>query len=260
MKKRKKAKSDEHPAAALERVKRHRGVAALILIGGIVVAVGNLFGAVSKLRDFFGPQRPTTLQPVSQPSTVSQLENAVRTTSLELKQAFDAVTIGRTPPIPERDFDRVVGLIKKIEDLDPGNGHVTYYRAFMTRWRDQRPASHDALYWYLERAKDPKLFAPDDNGDARFCFERTEGFCKQRQAFINDVLARDFQQAAREAKEPAVALSHLKTSLGYAQTSIAVYGGFFDPGQGRPTKLLVESLKSQISDAENGTSTTKPRP
>jgi hypothetical protein len=237
------------PEGIIEAIKQRRGVAALVAIGVITIGRGNFFGAVSKIREFF--QRAT----VPKPAAVVQLQDTVRATSVELKQAFDAVTSGRTPPIPERNFDGVVGLIATIDALDPGNGHVTYYRAFMTRWRDQRPASHDALFWYLERAKDSKLFLPDDNGDARFCFENWLGFCKQRQAFINDVLARDFQRSAKEAKDRELAVAMLKAALGYARTSIALYGGFNDPGQGQPTGLLVESFETQIADAEKASKT-----
>jgi hypothetical protein len=216
----------------------------IIVIGTITIAVGNFFGALSKIREFWKLTE-------GRATNVAELQNAVRATSIELKQEFDSVTVGRTPPIPEPDFRRVLELIAKIERLDHGNGHVIYYRAFVKRWRNQRPASHDGLFWYLERAKDPNLFLPGDNGDAKFCFDNWLGFCKQRQGFINHTLAIDFQKAANETKDPAVALDRLKAALDRARAAITVYGEFTDPGQGLPTKILAERLQTQISDTEN---------
>jgi hypothetical protein len=111
------------------------------------------------------------------------------------------------PPIPAGDFVRVDRLIARIERLDSGNGHATYYKGFEVRWRDQRLASHPTLFTYLERAKDPDRHLKGDNGDTRFCFDNWQGYCKERQAFINHYLALDFERAAKEEGDSAVALA-----------------------------------------------------
>jgi hypothetical protein len=233
----------------IEKIKRHRLVTLAIVIGTITIAVGSFFGAVNKVAEFID----RFVDPKHM--TVKALQDTVRTTALELKESFNTVTSGRTPPIPDGDFDRVNRLIKKIERLDPGNGHVIYYRGFITRWQNQRQASHTALFWYLERAKDPNLHMPGDNGDAKFCFDNWLGYCRQRQAFINHVLALDFERAAKEEKNHAVALARLKAALDRAETAIKLYGEFNAPGQGTPTRTLAESLRRRISEGEKLLST-----
>jgi len=226
----------------IERIKHRKWVAVVIVIGTITIAVGSFFGAVTKITEFidrFADPRPTTIVTLNQ---------AVLASALALKESFNKVTSGRTPPIPDSDFDRVNQLMKKIEQLDPGNGHVIYYRGFIKRWQNQQMASHTDLFWYLERAKNPGLHLVGDNGDANFCFDNWLGYCKQRQAYINHVLALDFEQAAKEEKDRAVALARLKAALGHAETAIKLYGEFNALGQGTPTKTLAESLRKQISE------------
>ena len=237
------------------KIKRNRLTTLAIVIGTITIAVGSFFGAVTKITEFvdrFADPKPTT---------VAELQNTVRTTALELKQSFESVTSGsgKRPPIPDSAFAHVRRLIARIERLDPGNGHVIYYKGFILRWRDQRPASHSTLFWYLDRAKDPSLHMPGDNGETRFCFENWQGYCKERQAFIQHVLALDFERAAKEESDPAVALGRLKAALGRAEEAIGLYGEFNAPGQGMPTRTLAESLRKQISEGEQrlGTSTLR---
>ena len=229
----------------IERIRQHRWATLIIVVGTITIAVGTFFDAVTKITAFVDRFSD------AQPTTVTELQNTVRASALELKDSFEVLTAGRTPPIPDSDFDRVNSLITRIERLDPGNGHVIYYRGFITRWRNQRLASHSLLFWYLERAKDPSMHLAGDNGDARFCFDNWVGYCKQRQAYINHVVALDFQQAAKEEKDPAVVLARLKAALERAEMAINLYGEFI---QGTPTRTLAEALKRQISEAEKALS------
>lgn len=230
----------------IDKIKRHRLATLAIVVGTITIAIGSFFGAVTNIAEFidrFGDPKPTT---------VKELQDAVIRTATELKEEFESVTSrsGKTPPIPDSDFARVNRLIARIDRLDPGNGHATYYKGFEVRWRGQRLASHPTLFVYLERAKDPKLHLPGDNGDARFCFDNWLGYCKQRQAFINHFLALDFERAAKEEKNRAVALARLKVGLERAEIAIKTYGEFNAPGQGTPTRTLAESLRKQIADME----------
>jgi len=239
-------KKDSPADRIIDKIKRHRLVTLVIVVGTITIAVGGFFGAITKIAEFID----RFIDP--KPFTVKELQDTVSRTAIELKEEFESVTSrpGKAPPIPSGDFGRVNRQIARIERLDPGNGHATYYRGFIMRWQGQRLASHPTLFMYLERAKDPKLHLPDDNGDARFCFDNWLGYCKQRQAFINHFLALDFERAAREEKDRAVALARLKAGLERADIAIKIYGEFNAPGQGTPTRTLAESLRKKISEAE----------
>lgn len=109
---------------------------------------------------------------------------------------------------------------------------------------------HSSLSWYLERSKDLNLHLPGDDGATRFCFENWLGYCKERQAFINHMMAIDLQRAASEENDPAVALGRLKSALEKAETAVRLYGEFNAPGQGPPTKVLAESLRRQLLEIE----------
>ena len=239
-------KKDAPADRIIDKIKRRRVVTLAIVVGTITIAVGSFFGALTKIAEFidrFSDPRPTTVQ---------ELQDNVRRTAIKLKEEFESVTSrsGKAPPIPSSDFARVNRLIARIERLDPGNGHAIYYKGFEVRWRGQRLGSHPTLFMYLERAKDPKLRLPGDNGDARFCFDNWLGYCKQRQAFINHFLALDFERAAKEEKDRAVVLARLKAGLERAEAAIKTYGEFNDPHQGTPTQTLAESLRKQIVDIE----------
>lgn len=224
----------------IEKLKRNKVVAAIIVAGTVTIGVGSFFGAVTKIAEFVD----RFMDP--KPTTVAELQSSVRITALQVKQSFEAVTAGRKPPLAEKEFAGVNRQLARIERLDPGNGHVIYYRAMIIRWRDQRLASHPSLMWYLERAKDPNVKMAGDNGDARFCFDNWLGYCSQRQAYINHVLALDFERAAQEEPNGDVALPRLKAALARAEAAIALYGEFNAPGQGQPTRTLAESLRKRI--------------
>lgn len=74
--------------------------------------------------------------------------------------------------------------------------------------------------------------------------------CPHSLAFINHFLALDFERAAKEEKNRAVALARLKAGLERAEIAIKTYGEFNPPGQGTPTRTLAESLRKQIADME----------
>lgn len=229
----------------IDKIKRHRLAALVIVAGTIIIAVGSFVGALTKIAEFI--DRPGDPRPV----TAKEIQETIKRTAIELKEEFESVTSrsGKAPPISNSDFAQVDRLIARIERLDPGNGHAIYYKGFEVRWKGQRFASHPTLFLYLERAKNAHLAG--DNGDASFCFDNWQGYCKQRQAFINHFLALDFEQAAKGEPNPAVAVARLKAGLERAEIAIRIYGEFNAPGQGTPTRTLVESLRKQITDKAN---------
>jgi hypothetical protein len=157
---------------------------------------------------------------------------------------------GRETPSAIRETALQLKLVKQIEQVYPDNGHVIYYKGFKLRWKNQRPASHTLLFWYLDRSSQPNALLSGDDGDARHCFDNWLGHCKQRQAYINHVLALDFARAADDEKNRAVAVERLKAALERAEASLKIYKGFNDPEQGVPTKILEASLRKRIGDAE----------
>jgi hypothetical protein len=241
------AASPKRKASLYERIKfafqDHPAGAGIMLLFTAMIGIAGFVAAISTLSKIF---TGVTDPPPPQPS-------AIRETADQLKNAFDAATVGRDVPVPEKDFARVDTLVRKIEQVYPDNGHVIYYKAFKLRWRNQRAASHTLLFWYLDRSNKPNDLLAGDDGDARHCFDNWLGYCKQRQAYINHVLALDLERAANEEKNPAVALERLRAAHERAQESLKLYKGFNDPAQGDPTKVLEASLRKRIGDATKAT-------
>lgn len=58
----------------------------------------------------------------------------------------------------------------------------------------------------------------------------------------------DFERAANDEKDPAVALRRLEAALDHATQAIALYGEFNAPTQGTPTRTLADNLTKRIAE------------
>ncbi len=218
-------------------------------MGTVVIAIGSFVGAITKITDVverFSDPKPTT---------IPELQNIVLLTARQAKEQFDALTASRQPPIPEKEFVETNRLLRRIARLDPGNGHAIYYKAFITRWLGDRPGSHIILFNYLEGASDANSIASEDDGKAKYCFDRWRGFCKQRAAYAHHVLALDLKRSADSEKNAEIALEWKKAAIKHAAAAVHIYGGFTDPRQGLPTCALWKSLRKEIQSPSNDAAT-----
>ncbi|HEY5899044.1 MAG TPA: hypothetical protein VIV54_15855 [Burkholderiales bacterium] len=236
--------NDRDPAQGiLKKLRRRKLVAWAIVAGTIVVGIGSFAGAVTKLAEVFEKFSDP------KPTSVPEVQNTVLATAQQAKLQFDATTRGREVPIPKSEFAPTEKLLRRLERLDPGNGHAIYYSAFILRWVGDRPGSHTILFEYIERAAKADALQKDDDGLAKYCFDYWRGFCKQRAAYANHVLALDLRKAANDEKNPAISLKWRKKAIECAEAALKLYGEFSDPRQGTPTAVMLDELRKELAAA-----------
>ena len=195
-----------------------------------------------------GPALPTMRTLVDlvvypEPASPAELQSAVVAMAREAEESFAAAIDRKRPPLARDAFARTERALARISRLDPGNGHALYYRARIARWSGERAASDAMLLDYLMAASVGDAMQEADDGDARYCFQHWRGFCKQRAAFVNYLLATDFSSSAAEQKDPGVALRLHVRAVRHAIAAAEIYGGFAKPEQGPWARVLVRDLE-----------------
>ena len=230
----------------LARLRRYKIVGVLIIVGTIVGAIGTFAGAVTKIAEayekLFDPK----------PTSVAELQNIVLSTAKQAGQEFNAVTQGKEWPVARSEFAGTEKLLRRLSRLDPGNGHSIYYTGLIIRWAGDRPASHTVLFSYLDGTRQSGALQTEDDGGTKYCLDYWRGYCKQRAAWYNQLLALDFSEEAGKEKRPELALQWRQDALARAEAAMKLYGGFSDPKQGEPTVLLIDRLRKEIAAAQAG--------
>jgi len=159
-----------------------------------------------------------------------------------------------TPPV---DVDHCAELESLLEHVDKLNGGVPYYSAEILRSRGRIRDSDDHLYNYLEADK-RRPPAGDDDGSISAC--ATNGYCRQRTAWVCHTLANDLFRRGCDVME----ISHRRDFFERAQQKLACvnesYKGGFEQRLGtRPlnTADLTAALELNL---KNPSRPCSPRP
>lgn len=154
--------------------------------------------------------------------------------------------------------------IKRLFKLNPESGYALYYRGELERLMHQSvftpkdclkrtPAATSAdlslyendFYRYLDNASHLPASQTGGNTGAAICYARPLGYCPQRTAWVNHLLAIDLYYKALSTSDPDVRRSQLISALGHAHTALKLY-----PPQGFdqcvPTTVLVEKLSAAL--------------
>ncbi len=162
------------------------------------------------------------------------------------------------------DFSLVEKDINALLTIDPKNGHALYYRGEMRRIMDSAyftpksclkmplavnsevpDAYHNDFHKYLDNEK--YLSENDKGGDAGsgLCYKRTKGYCPQRTAWINHLLACDSYAEAMAAQDSKMKLSKFKDALEHSNNAIRLYPtvGF---EQCMPSNVLINTINDEL--------------
>jgi hypothetical protein len=240
------AASKDPATKFLARLRRRKPIAIAVVIGIVVIAIGNFVDGLKKITEFTEKLSDPT------PTSIPDLQRIVLSTSGQAAREFDSKTHGKAVPVARSEFADTQKLLRRISRLDPGNGHAIYYSGLIIRWTGDRPGSHTVLYSYLEGIRRSGALQAEDDGSVQYCSDYWRGFCKQRAAWLNHLLALDFTRDAKEEKQPEIALQWRRKAMEHAEAATRLYGGFSDPKQGTPTVVLLEQLRKEIA-ASQGT-------
>jgi hypothetical protein len=92
-----------------------------------------------------------------------------------------------------QQFESVLDLTDIIRTVDADNGHALYYAGEAYRRIHNRTDLREALQHYLAEAGRQRDAL---DGDAARCYERPHGYCAERTAWVNHLMANDYLDEA----------------------------------------------------------------
>jgi hypothetical protein len=110
----------------------------------------------------------------------------------------------------QSSFESVLDVAQVLGTVDQENGHALYFLGEGYRSLDERTSMRGALQQYLQAADH---HAEAEDGDAAACYQRTSGYCRERTAWINHLMANDYYQEARTSRGEEA--SNLGTAFNY---------------------------------------------
>jgi hypothetical protein len=170
-----------------------------------------------------------------------------------LRERYKNGILSHNPPFRNAEFDPsrdMIDLLSKIVDADR-NGHVLYVQGEIERALGHADLGSQRFYTYLELEKNRTR-----NGElgGEPC-KNPQGFCRERTAWIFNLLARDFLQQGRKLKAArapeAVYKEKLNEALKHACSSIKLFpNGFSQPPSTREVeRSLFEELGKPLPGA-----------
>lgn len=177
----------------------------------------------------------------------TRLDTVMLKTARDLSTEYHWVTDRHQRPINPNDFSRASLLIGVLQQLDTTNGHALYFSGEINRsegFPDPDQASflrYLDIYDSLSRGE-----KSNDSGDSEVCYNRPNGYCRQRSGWVHYLLANDFNDKAGQEKDPRRELFWLQKALEQTQASRREFpSGFI---QRTPTRVLELELPAKIEE------------
>ncbi len=165
-------------------------------------------------------------------------------------------------------FAKVDKDIDALLAFDPRNGHGLYYAGEVKRIKNPSlftskgcviaqglANSHESLdayendfmrYLDIERSLTPSEAGGDDFAET--CYARLTGYCPQRTAWINHLLANDLYEEAALSTDPDIKAEQLRRALAFAQAAARLYQDGQNQGfsQCTPTMAIISAAKEKL--------------
>jgi hypothetical protein len=187
------------------------------------------------------PPAPPAAAAPADPENLKQAGAALAARFAETVKAAAAANRALRPA----DFASSEALIASITAADQDNGHALYYAGEIARKTGAPDKGHAPFEAYL--AAEASLGAAARAGGIGIAACQTpRGYCRQRTAWIDRLLATDLYQEAlaknKAAKKPA-ATDDFRRGLGYACDALKLYG---EEVHDAPTTKLVAEFKAEL--------------
>ena len=224
------------------------------LVGKIVVAVviALLVGGSSPWWwDKLFPKSSTVVGPPVIPPECStevlknQLLQAGSDKSVVIK--FSARTMREKFRV--QDFDCVSGLANVLLEVDQDNGHGLYFSGEVWRVKAKkypksekfsRARMREHFFRYLDN--ESHLTLSERDGDSTVCYQREKGYCAERTAWINHLMAVDYYQEAQDTVDKETKVQRLQRALKFVKNDLQ-YGGF---DQILPSTVLKRKIQEEL--------------
>ncbi len=144
----------------------------------------------------------------------------------------------------EGHYSYVSDLAALLLGFDPDNGHGLYYAGEI--WRMRRNSSEMRTNFKRYLAFGPGLPASERSGDSRKCYDRAKGYCKERTAYINHLLANNFYAEALRTRDKSNRAADLEEALKYANEALRLWKGGFPRDK---TTLATSVIRERATEA-----------
>ena len=194
----------------------------------------------------------------------SKIRSAVDDLRLEYPKVRDSLAHG------SGDFGKVDKDVDVILKLEPRNGHGLYYQGEIKRIKNKLLFDSQSCIIASRLASDPGPLHPFETDFLRYldiekalpdedrrgnytgetCYSRTLGYCDERTAWINHLLANDFFEEGMLSHDPAIKADKLHRALKYAETARDNYRDEHNqPGftQCTPTTALITKAQEALA-------------
>ena len=144
----------------------------------------------------------------------------------------------------KHQFEAVVDFAQLLAAIDQGNGHGLYYEGEGYRCLGRRTDMRGAFRRYLQIAD----HHPESRiGDAYTCSQRPSGYCGERTAWVNHIMAHDSLRQARASSIPQAVNSTL-TAIRYEREALRIRPqGFDQEGSFDSSCALLHAFSSELA-------------
>jgi hypothetical protein len=151
--------------------------------------------------------------------------------------------------LERQHYDCVSDLASLLLEHAQDNGHGLYFSG--EAWRGKaktiaqdaevaRGRMRDKFFRYLDN--EPSQPMEDRGGKAEACYQREHGYCAERTAWINHLMAIDYYQQAQAAVDRDIRIQLLQRALGFVNNDLK-FGGF---DQDIPSPTLKDRIQGEL--------------
>jgi hypothetical protein len=208
------------------------GFGVMLTAGHVIGSIGGLMEGYERLASAWLPHEAREANLGSESDTA--LAKHVRSLAQELQTEFLRAR-DRLERDNVVDFSRAEEAVASLQRIDQGIGHIWYYQGEIKRLKSPTlftPKScmksvpvgpdsttdfyHNDFYRYLELADGLPAGAIDRGLGSTVCYEKSDGYCVQRIAWVHHLLANDFYQEAVGSSAVADRVHKLKRASAHA--------------------------------------------
>jgi hypothetical protein len=148
-----------------------------------------------------------------------------------------------------QDFECVSALTMVFLENDPDNGHGLYFAGEVWRVKAKQNPKHSDLcrdrmreHFFRYLGNESALPSNERDGDGKLCYEREKGYCAERTAWINHLMAIDYFQQAEDSKDNETKIKRLERAAKFLKIDLA-FGGF---DQITPSAVLRDKIEEEL--------------
>lgn len=150
-----------------------------------------------------------------------------------------------------QEFKCVSDLAAVLLEQDPDNGHGLYFSGEAWRFEAMEDPKRSEFcrdrmreYFLKYITNEPLLPSDERNGNGKVCYERENGYCAERTAWISHLMAVDYCQWAEDSRDKITKIKRLERAARFSKIDLE-FGGF---DQVTPSAVLRERIEKELQN------------